>query len=188
MGKRMRVTVSCLAVGLAVLAACSKTPAGGSSGPASATPQAAAPAPALFAPPHPKAGLWRMAMNNDAGPGIHFTGEICIDASTEDSAFQAGPKARPKSCEKTSIGPAPGGGVAFDTTCKTDGRTITSHGIASGDFSSAYNMDVTTTMTPAPSGMPPEMHMHMQATWLGPCKPDQTPGRMSMKMAGLGGN
>ena len=184
----MRTTVTCIAASLAVLAACSKAPSAGGAGQASTTAAAPAqaPAPSLFSRPHPKAGLWRMAMSNDTGPGVNFTGEVCIDANTEQSAFQAGPRAKPKDCADPKIGPAPGGGIAFDTTCQSSGRTLTSHVVASGDFNSAYSMDVTSSMDPPPQGVPPQMHMHMQATWLGACKPGQAPGHMSMKLSGLG--
>jgi len=182
----MRPAAVCLFSVIAAMTACSKAPATGQSGGAAPKP-ATAPLPAgLSGIPHPKPGLWRMTMAMDAGPGIRMGGEICLDAQTERSAFTAGPQGRPKDCSAPSFGVGPQGGVTFDTICKREGRTVTMHGLATGDFNSAYTMETTTRMDPAPPGAPPEVKTRMQAQWLGPCKPGQTPGHMSMKMNGMG--
>ncbi len=187
----MRAAAICLVSSMAVITACSKAPTAGQTGGASApspapTAAPASPVQAAGLLPHPKAGLWKMSMAMDAGPGIRMGGEICLDAQTEQAAFTAGPQARSKDCSEPAFGVAPGGGVTFDTTCKREGRTVRMHGVATGDFNSAYAMDTTTSMDPAPPGAPAEMKMHMQAQWLGPCRPGQTPGHMSMKMNGVG--
>jgi hypothetical protein len=170
----MRVTIVAIA-GLAALTACSKAPSAGGSTSASASAPAAPaapPAPALFSRPHPKPGLWEMVMTNDAGPGMDFTFQRCISAKTEDSAFQGGgPRGMSKSCGgPPKMSPAPGGGVAMDATCKTGGRTITTHMVATGDFNSAYTLDMSSHMDPAAPGVGNDIHTQVKARWLGPCK------------------
>lgn len=182
----MRPAFSCLVLGLAALGACSKPAADSAAKSAPAAARPAVATPGLFARPHPKAGLWKTTMSTDAGPGLRMSGEICLDASTEDSAFANRPKNMKADCAKTSFGPNPGGGVAFSTTCTANGRKITTRGVASGDFDSAYTVDVTTTMDPPPAGVAPDVSSRIEARWMGPCKPGQKPGQASMKFGGLG--
>ena len=181
----MRRVASCLFVVLAALSACSKSPAPAASSGAASAP--APRAPALFSRPHPRLGLWRMTMINHIGPGMTVSSEVCLDQQTENAAFQAAPSVRSKrNCDEPKFGPAPGGGVAFDMVCNSQDRKVTTHAVMAGDFNSAYTMDMTTRMDPAPPGMADGMKMHTDAKWLGPCKPGQTPGQMSVKMGSLG--
>jgi hypothetical protein len=179
----MRRTTICL-VGLAALAGCSKTPAGGQAAPAAVQPSAAV---LPFQRPHPKAGLWRMALTTDAGPGITVTGETCIDAATERSVFMANPRDHAGNCDEPRFSANPGGGIVFDETCKLNTRTVVSHGVATGDFSNAYDLDVTSRMDPPIAGGVATNHSRIQAQWEGPCKPGQKPGQMSnVHLAGIG--
>jgi hypothetical protein len=180
----MRTTGVFFVCGLALLAACSKSPSGQASAPGASAPVAAA---LPFSRPHPRVGLWQMNISTDAGPGVQVTGDICIDASTEASAFQASPRARSSNCSEPHFSPNPGGGVAFDATCKVNERTISSRGVATGDFSSAYVVDVTTRMDPPLPGGVSEGHSRIEAHWAGPCKPGQRPGQMTgIRLAGVG--
>jgi len=66
-------------------------------------------------------------------------------------------------------------------------RTINSRGVATGDFSSAYAVDVTTTMDPPLPGNLTSTRSRIESHWIGPCKPGQAPGQMTgMKLAGVG--
>ena len=88
-------TIAIALIGAALLAACSKSPSGQQQ--ASAGPP---PAPArAFQRPHPKPGLWRMALATDSGPGLSFSGDVCIDQSTENAAFEANPRAHGHNCD-----------------------------------------------------------------------------------------
>ena len=140
----------------------------------------------MFSRPHPRAGLWRASIDADAGPGVRMTGEICLDPQTEDAAFNGSPRWAKGDCERTSFSPAPEGGIAFSTTCTAKGRTITSQGVATGDFSSNYAIDVTTRVDPPLHGALGQMRTKINATWVGPCRDGQRPGQLSMKFSGLG--
>ncbi len=180
----MRATVPCLFCAALTLGACSKTPA---STTAAAPPAGPAPAVAALARPHPKPGLWEMAISTEMGPGGHMTGQICIDEATQEAAFQAGPRrAAGRECAAPQFRSA-AGGFAFDTSCKMrDGRTVNSHAVVTGDFSSAYQMEMTSTTTPPLPGGIGGGHALVKARWLGPCPPGAKAGQMSMKFGGLG--
>ena len=49
---------------------------------------------------------------------------------------------------------ATGGGLGFTTVCHIGRRTVTSSGVATGDFKNSYSVDVTTRMDPPPPGLP----------------------------------
>ena len=182
----MRRVATLLVSGLTLVAACSKPPSAGQTAATAAKPAAPA-APALFSKPHPKAGLWQTSMSTSAGPGMRMSGEICLDAQTEQTAFAAAPQSSAsRDCTPPTFSPGPGGGMEFDAVCRTKGRTVTTHGVATGDFSSAYTLDLTTRMDPPPPGMDGGAKIQIQARWLGPCKPGQKPGHASMRMTGLG--
>ena len=176
--------------GLAALAACSKSPPAAPAASAESAPAAALaaklPSPAaLFAKPQRKPGLWQVSMSMSSGRGMHFGGEICVDAETDKASSFADSPVSSKSCSGGQFRPT-AGGVEFDSTCKLEDRTVTSHGMATGDFSSSYTVDVTSHMDPPLPGMNGDSKTHMEAHWLGPCKPGQVPGHMTMKMGGLG--
>ena len=188
----MRRSATIVLSGLAALAACSKSQPAAPGAPAGGSTAAVAPAApakpsvaALFSKPQRKPGLWSISISTSTGPGLKLGGEVCVDAETEKSAsFNTSPTGS-KACAQNSFSPAPGG-VAFDTTCKFDNRTIVSHGVATGDFSSNYTVDVSTHMDPPLPGGQGDSKSHIEAHWLGPCKPGQTPGHMTMKMGRFG--
>ena len=49
-----------------------------------------------------------------------------------------------------------------------------------GDFQSAYTVQVTSHASGGPAAVPRDTTITMQAKWLGACKPDQKPGDMVM--------
>lgn len=172
----------CLLAGSALIAGCNKheTAQGGTV----RTPLATEAALALGGRPHPKPGLWRTSLSMNAGPGVTLSGELCLDSSTEDSAFTSSSRGA-RNCDAPRFSPGPNG-LNFSTTCHAGGRTIVSQGVATGDFKTSYALDVVTRVDPAPAGLPNEMRTKMQATWMGPCRPDQKPGAATMRFAGLG--
>jgi hypothetical protein len=166
----MRAAV-CIACSVLALAGCSK--------PAAEHAPPAASAPVLqFQRPHPRLGLWSMTVSTDRVPGFALAGEICIDASTERSAFEPASRSRSRNCSEPRFSPNPGGGVSIDGACEVNGRSIVSHAVATGDFSTRYTLDVTTRMDPPlPGGL--GEHTRMQARWIGPCAEGQRPGQMT---------
>ena len=176
----MRTAAVCLLAGTALLAGCSRPGGAQASAEGGSGPQASAPP-----RPHPKAGLWRTSVSTNAGPGVVMDGELCLDPHTEDTAFSADGRAAAKDCEPTSFEPQ-SGGFAFTAVCHARGRTITTTGVATGDFKTNYSLDVSTRIDPPPAVLPPELHAMLKATFIGPCRPGQKPGEASMKFGGFG--
>src|SRR5205085_7034900 len=113
--------------------------------------------------PSRKAGLWEMTMTYEWRGAPPQSMQQCIDAST-DKAMQdmsAGP--RGQSCSKRETKKV-GNTIVFDTVCSTGGGTMTSHGVVSGDFNSAYTVKINAKReggAPNPN-MPPETNMTVE--------------------------
>ncbi len=184
----MRRSAAYAFIGLAALTACSKSPApplaaSAASAPAAA-PSAKLPSPAaLFARPQRKPGLWQVSITTSSGMGMTLGGDVCVGPDTDKSSSFADSPMSSKACSGSQFHPT-AGGIEFDSTCKVQDRTVVSHGVATGDFSSSYAVDVTTHMDPPIPGMHGDSKTHMEAHWLGACKPGQVPGHMTMKMPG----
>jgi hypothetical protein len=60
-----------------------------------------------------------------------------------------------------------------------DGTTVTTRSVITGRFDSAYKADIKSTYEPPMHGMR-ESSSLVDVKWLGPCKPGQKPGDISM--------
>ena len=114
-----------------------------------------------------------------------MTGELCLDASNEEAALSSNGKGVGKDCDPVHFEPA-AGGFGFSTVCRMGRRTVTTTGVASGDFKNAYAVDLKTHMDPAPPGLPAQMSTTIRARWEGACPPGRKPGQVSMKLDGFG--
>jgi hypothetical protein len=145
---------------------------------------AAAPAFAIDLPTR-KAGLWEMKMVFEGRSMPPMTMRQCIDAAT-DKAMQAqygSGGAAGATCSKQDFRNA-GGSMTFDSICKNGASTMTTHGVITGSFDSAYTMKINSTREggpPAP-GMAAtgESHMTIEAKHIGPCEAGQKPGDIMM--------
>ncbi len=180
----MRTSGVCLVSIVALLSACSRPHAPAQPAPSAGAASVTTRGPGGFVRPQRKAGLWLMSISTNSGPGISLNGEMCLDAQTEKTAgFDAGSGSR--DCGKPVFHAAPGG-MSFDTVCKFGKRTMTTHGVATGDFSNNYQMTLKTrTDPPLPVGQA-ETTTQIKAKWMGPCKPGQKPGSVSMKLGSIG--
>jgi hypothetical protein len=143
---------------------------------------ASAPALALDLPQR-KAGLWELKMSFQ---GRNLPGQSirqCIDAKTDKLMNSNFGGAAQQSCTQRRVSASPGG-FTVDSVCKFGRATTTSHAVVTGDFSSAYTMQVTSTRSGGPPmpGMPAggTSHMSIAATWLGPCGAGERPGDIMM--------
>ncbi len=168
-------------IAAALLCGCAKHDAAGS-GQAATAP---ASVPSIFSRPHLKPGLWRTSLTTNIGPGISMTGELCLDASTDEAAFSSNGHGFSKDCDPVRY-QAADGGFGFSTVCHLGKRTVTTSGVASGDFNSDYKVDLTTRTDPKPSGLPAQMSTVIRARWAGACPPGQKPGQSSMRISGFG--
>ena len=131
----------------------------------------AAPAFALDLPTR-KAGLWEIKMEFQGHSRLPMqTMKQCTDASSDKlMTYNFGGSAE-RNCPKRDISSS-GGVITIDSVCNFNGTTSTSHAVVSGDFNSAYTVEVTSKREggrPIPGAAPgSETHMMIAAKYVGP--------------------
>jgi hypothetical protein len=133
--------------------------------------------------PTRKAGLWELKMEF---PGRNLPAQLmqqCTDAATDKFMTLNFGGAADRNCQKRDM-QNNGGTITVDSVCQFGEATITSHAIVSGDFNSAYTVQINSTRQGGPPvpGVAPgaETHMTIAAKWLGPCTAGQSPGDVIM--------
>ena len=130
------------------------------------------------APAQRKPGLWEIKMTSpSAGGGAPMTMQYCVGPKDDTLTQQHGPGAARQNCTHTQR--RDGSKVIGESVCKRGGTTTTTRVVMTGDLSSSYHGDVTTTFDPPRRDMK-EVHSTIDARWLGACKPGQKPGDVTM--------
>jgi hypothetical protein len=129
--------------------------------------------------PARKPGLWQISMNFEGRGAPPQTMKQCIDAQTDKMMNRpgGGMSGGREQCSKQDVQRA-GNTIVVDSVCKVGAMTNTSHAVMSGDFNSAYTVQVDSKQEGGPGAG--AMRMTMQAKWLGPCEAGQKPGDMIM--------
>jgi len=133
--------------------------------------------------PMRKAGLWELKMEFQ---GRNLPAQLmqqCTDAATDKfMTFNFGGAAE-RNCQKRDVRNN-GGTITVDSVCQFGDAVTTSHAVVSGDFNSAYTVQINSTRQggrPMPGVEPgTESHMTIAAKWLGPCVAGQKPGDVMM--------
>jgi hypothetical protein len=130
--------------------------------------------------PPRKVGLWEIKMTMEGTGMPPQTSHQCIDAETDKLMNTFGGGMRQQMCSQQEV-KRMGSGIVISSTCNMGGMTMTSVGVVTGDFDSAYTVKVTTKRQGGPSKAgPAETKMQLDAKWAGACKADQKPGDMIM--------
>jgi hypothetical protein len=127
--------------------------------------------------PKRKSGLWEMKVSSPQMKGGHAM-QQCVDQKSDDLMKQDRPGMEKMSCSKNSVR-KDGDKIVGESVCKMDGSTVTTRSVITGQFDSAYKADIKSTFDPPMHGMK-ESATVVEAKWLGPCKPGQKPGDISM--------
>ena len=141
----------------------------------------AAPAMALDLPTR-KAGLWELKMvfeGRDLPPSVM---KQCVDAATDKLMNANFGGSNEQACSKQDVTKS-GGTLMIDSVCTFGGAVSTSHAVITGSFDSAYTMDVATKRegaSPAGQRAYGELHMKIEAKWVGACAAGQKPGDIIM--------
>lgn len=142
----------------------------------------ASPAFALDLPTR-KAGLWELKMEFQ---GHNLPAQLmqqCTDASTDKLMTLNFGGAAERNCQKRDVQNS-GGTITVDSVCQFGDATTTSHAVVSGDFNSAYMVQINSTRQggrPIPGAAPGgETHITIAAKYLGPCASGQKPGDVMM--------
>lgn len=135
-----------------------------------------------------KSGLWEIRTETRADgqkmPGP-MTMQLCVDQRKDDMMAEPGAQAQRQRCAKMDVKRA-GNTVTIDSVCAMDGHTATGRTVVSGNLTSDYRMENTTRFEPPMQGMR-TMQSTMTGKWLGPCKPGQQHGAVTMSgMPGMG--
>jgi len=139
---------------------------------------AAAPASAAsMDAPKRKSGLWEIRMSSPQMQGGH-TMQQCVDQKSDDLTSGDKPGREKVSCTKNEVRKE-GDRIVSESVCKMNGSTATTRAVFTGRFDSAYKADIKSTFEPPMHGMR-ESSSNMEARWLGPCKPGQKHGDISM--------
>ena len=143
----------------------------------------AAPALALDLPTR-KAGLWEVKMEFQGHSNLPVqTMQQCTDAASDKLMTYNFAGSAQNNCSKQDISNA-GGAIVIDSVCAFGGASSTTHAVVSGDFNSAYTVNVTSTREggrPMPGAAPGgQTHMKIAAKWIGPCAAGQKPGDIVM--------
>jgi hypothetical protein len=142
----------------------------------------AMPAIALDMPPR-KPGLWELKMDFEGRKIPATVMKQCTDATSDkvmNSNF-GGPAQ--EACSKQDVTKTTNG-MIVDSVCKFGEGTTTTHAVITGNFDSAYTVEVQSKREggrPVP-GMPADgsSHMTITAKWLGSCAAGQKPGDVVM--------
>lgn len=141
----------------------------------------AASAPKVAETPKRKPGLWIQTTHAE-GLGAFPPIAVCIDRETDSKMAWWGQQAVRGGCARNDVKRNPDGSWSFESVCQTEGNIRTSSkGTASGDFNSAYAVDVETTTEGAPI---PDLNGTRKVTmafeWQGDCPADMKPGDMRL--------
>lgn len=119
-----------------------------------------------------KAGLWEIIMTMSGGRTM--TMSQCTDEETDRLMMTFSNPMTQSACSRQDFRRT-ATGYSGDSTCSIAGRSVTSHTDVTGDFNSAYTVQVTSSGDGATAG-----GMTMNAHWAGACRADQKPGDVMM--------
>lgn len=139
--------------------------------------------------PMRKSGLWEIKVGNTIDGQkmpVPTTVKMCIDQGKDD--LTGGPDDMktgdvPKQCSKMDMTPM-GSGMVIDSVCAVGKHTATGRTVITGNLNSEYRMENTTRFTPPMQGMQTTSSV-TTGKWLGPCRPGQKHG--SMTVSGIPG-
>lgn len=154
-----------------MLAACGgpTTPAPAGETPAAATP--AAPAAAIPASmTGPAAGKWKVSVS--AGGMDIPPNETCYAKQMTMEEAQQMQQQSGMTCTDQTYATD---GKTGHSVCTLQGMTITTDFAVTGDFNTAYTMQMSSSMDPAPPGMPQPSTTTIKMERLGDCDPGTTP-------------
>lgn len=132
--------------------------------------------------PMRKPGLWEIRTETRAGtqamPGP-MTMQMCIEQGKDDLTADAGDaREMRKRCSKMDVKRS-GKTTTIDSVCTMDGHTATGRTVISGNMATDYRMENTTRFNPPMQGMQ-TMSSVQNGKWIGPCKPGQQHGSVTM--------
>jgi hypothetical protein len=118
----------------------------------------------------PAAGKWKVAVS--AGGMDMPATEVCYATQMTMEEAQKMQQQSGLTCSEQTFAPD---GKSGHSVCTMQGMTVTTDYAVSGDFNTAYTMQMTSTMDPSPPGMPSPSVTTMTMERLGDCDAGTTP-------------
>jgi Protein of unknown function (DUF3617) len=132
--------------------------------------------------PKRKSGLWEInidSSNARSKGGKERVMTQCVDQSRDDAFRQMGQQMeRENKCTRTNIQRTPNR-LSFESACDFGSMKTTSQTVITGDFNTAYKMEIHSRYDPPMMGLA-EGATIIDARWTGACKAGQRPGDVTM--------
>lgn len=128
--------------------------------------------------PKLKPGLWEMTRSTDHAGDHPDTTTMCLDATVQKEMFDMGAGAMKGMCSKHDFRLSGGRGTG-DFVCDMGGSKMHSKSVMLMNGDTGYRTQIHTTYDPPFMGMT-QIDTVVTARRVGPCKPGQRPGDMTM--------
>ncbi len=153
-----------------LLAACGEKTEPTLDGAPSAAATTETPAPAAALPTGPAAGKWKVTVS---ASGVEIPpNEICYAKQMSMEEAQKMQQQSGLTCAEQTFSTD---GKAGHSVCTMQGMTVTTDYAVTGDFGTAYTMQMTSTMDPSPPGLPSPSVTTIKMERLGDCDAPKTP-------------
>ena len=129
--------------------------------------------------PHQKLGLWQQVFTTGANK---ISDQVCLDAASEAKLSAIRSQFSNTSCKSKQVTHNRDGSWSIASICEPrKGWMTTSHVEVTGNFDSKFTAVISSTTTGAPLSATHGTHKTtLVSTWLGPCKPGQKGGDVTM--------
>jgi hypothetical protein len=136
---------------------------------------------AQVAGPARRSGLWEQTLVRDGKPSRHGVVRICLGGSRDQPPWLFGPHMAAAECRRTVSRDADGA-YHFASVCRLGSQAVvTSQGVASGDFSTAYQVQSVLTVSGAPIPELDGRHdVEIRGRYRGACPPGMAPGQAAV--------
>ena len=131
-------------------------------------------------PPVLKSGMWEVTtINAQVPPDRRPVTTMCLDESVQAQMREFGMGAAKDMCTQDERS-VEGNRMTMSATCKDGQSTMKAKSVMTFNGNTAYHMDGTATYDPPIPNMPGELKTSVDGRWVGPCKPGQQPGDITL--------
>lgn len=119
--------------------------------------------------PKPRTGKWKLTTSMPGMTAEMPPTEICITAEmVNDTEWSKSQLPKDMDCPVMTQR-VEGGAIIAHSVCKVNGHTLTGDTRTFGDFRNSYTVETTSSVDPAPPGMPNPTKMTIRAERVGDC-------------------
>jgi hypothetical protein len=134
--------------------------------------------------PTRKPGWWEMQLviSGPTPQPIRQTQHICTDATIDLKQSPFGVNMNGAGCKPTTVTRMTDHWMVSGA-CDTGAMKISAEATATGDLNDRYHADIAVHMDPPPAPQAGEVHIAMDARWVGQCPADKKPGDVEIASA-----